>query len=319
MGTIASKQAYLLETKNLLRSALESKGVTVPEDAPFRSYAALLEGMGGMTDAETKELEAALDALIRETEESWQEQLSGMTLAEKISFCEICKGYILQAIADKGVTVPEEQPLRTISALIDQIETGGGSSGVANGFTVNFFNDKKELFESHSTTAGYNIDKPLSVLPQYWADDAGNEVSYPFTCAEAGQVFNHYAVMEDVLHALYEYYDMDETLYPYVYVYVNNSSSNIECRVMFGQDLTFQSASTPWVKVTNGRCFRYTSGYTVPITTLSALLTELKAVTKPSMSYNYVSPDIYSYTYIFSNQNIGEKDGFNTCIYVQIE
>lgn len=42
MGTTAEKLAYLAETKSLIKAALETAGVTVPEGATFRDYATLI-------------------------------------------------------------------------------------------------------------------------------------------------------------------------------------------------------------------------------------------------------------------------------------
>lgn len=39
---IADKLNYLLETKELIKAAIEAKGVTVPDDATFRDYATLI-------------------------------------------------------------------------------------------------------------------------------------------------------------------------------------------------------------------------------------------------------------------------------------
>ena len=38
MGTVAEKLAYLWQTKNQIREAIEAKGVSLPEETPFREY-----------------------------------------------------------------------------------------------------------------------------------------------------------------------------------------------------------------------------------------------------------------------------------------
>ena len=40
--SIADKLSYLLETKALIKAAIEAKGVTVPDNATFRDYANLI-------------------------------------------------------------------------------------------------------------------------------------------------------------------------------------------------------------------------------------------------------------------------------------
>lgn len=47
MGTIADKLAHLAETKGLIRAAITSKGVEVPENATFRDYGSLIESISG--------------------------------------------------------------------------------------------------------------------------------------------------------------------------------------------------------------------------------------------------------------------------------
>ena len=45
MGTTADKLTYLSGTKDAIKAALEAKGVTMPPDATFRSYASFIQGL----------------------------------------------------------------------------------------------------------------------------------------------------------------------------------------------------------------------------------------------------------------------------------
>ena len=45
MGITADKLTYLSGTKDAIKAALEAKGVTVPPDATFRSYASFIQGL----------------------------------------------------------------------------------------------------------------------------------------------------------------------------------------------------------------------------------------------------------------------------------
>lgn len=45
MGTVSDKLAYLSETKDAIKAAIKGQGVTVPDDAIFRSYAELVESI----------------------------------------------------------------------------------------------------------------------------------------------------------------------------------------------------------------------------------------------------------------------------------
>lgn len=47
MGTVQDKLTYLNDTKEQIKAAIESKGVEVPANTPFRGYAALVESIVG--------------------------------------------------------------------------------------------------------------------------------------------------------------------------------------------------------------------------------------------------------------------------------
>lgn len=47
MSTVQDKLTYLNDTKDHIKAAIESKGVSVPADTPFRGYAALVESISG--------------------------------------------------------------------------------------------------------------------------------------------------------------------------------------------------------------------------------------------------------------------------------
>ena len=45
MGTISDKLAYLAESKEQIRQAIEEMGVSVPSNTPFRQYGEKIEGI----------------------------------------------------------------------------------------------------------------------------------------------------------------------------------------------------------------------------------------------------------------------------------
>lgn len=66
-NTTADKLNYLIATKEAIKQAIVDKGVTVPQDATFRSYATLIgtiSGGGGGEDLDTEIAE--LEAIIAE-------------------------------------------------------------------------------------------------------------------------------------------------------------------------------------------------------------------------------------------------------------
>jgi hypothetical protein len=87
---------------------------------------ALRGRLGGLTDAELAEINAELDKLLSETDPEWTAKLAAMGIAAKIRFLQLCRGDILNSIENKGVTIPDAPPFRTIAGLIEQIGTGGG-------------------------------------------------------------------------------------------------------------------------------------------------------------------------------------------------
>ena len=74
-------------------------------------------------DAFKEEVDTEFDTLICETDEEWIDKLNGYTTAGKIRFLIMNKGTILNSILNKGVTVPDNTPFRSIATLIDQIKT----------------------------------------------------------------------------------------------------------------------------------------------------------------------------------------------------
>lgn len=50
MSTVQDKLTYLSDTKEHIKAAIESKGVSVPADTPFREYAELVESISGGGD-----------------------------------------------------------------------------------------------------------------------------------------------------------------------------------------------------------------------------------------------------------------------------
>ena len=52
MGTVAEKLSYLLETKSLIKDAIEAKGVGVQDGVPFRQYADLILQILNTTESE---------------------------------------------------------------------------------------------------------------------------------------------------------------------------------------------------------------------------------------------------------------------------
>lgn len=81
---------------------------------------------GALSNVERAEILAELDKLLQETDPEWLAKLGSMSIAGKLRYLQLCRGNILNAIKNKGVEIPDPQPFRTISALIDRIGGQGG-------------------------------------------------------------------------------------------------------------------------------------------------------------------------------------------------
>ncbi len=67
MGSLKAKEDYLKETKALMRSILESHGVTITDDTPFRAYAAGINEAvtnSGSTEGELATVKAKLAGVL---------------------------------------------------------------------------------------------------------------------------------------------------------------------------------------------------------------------------------------------------------------
>lgn len=71
MGTTADKLSYLIETKNAIRDAITSMGVTIDDNTPFRDYASKILEISSDATA------TANDILLDKTAYSQGEKLTG--------------------------------------------------------------------------------------------------------------------------------------------------------------------------------------------------------------------------------------------------
>ena len=110
MGTIAEKLYYLWGTRQQIKEAIESKGVTVHPTTPFREYAELiLRIYGNRTDHELPSTEPG-----------------DGTVVGKLKYLEDTKDLIRQALELQGVTVPADATFRDYANLVYNIADTGG-------------------------------------------------------------------------------------------------------------------------------------------------------------------------------------------------
>lgn len=155
--SIVQKVRFLQFFTKAILDAISDQGVEVPETQPYRTIHGLIDQIK-VGNLEAAEIEAELENLLSETDETTLESLDGMTIAEKIVFAQTCKSSILEAIANKGVTVPDVQPLSTVGNLIGKIESGGGGiSATANASCINIMSVFAVPTQVDATTVAVNL------------------------------------------------------------------------------------------------------------------------------------------------------------------
>lgn len=161
--SVAERLNHAISYKWFIEQAISEKGVEIPDVQPMRSIDELIRQIkqGNLTDEELAEINAVLDEVISETDEAMQETLSGMSIVEKVHFISLCKSSILGAIKDKGVEVPEVQPLRTIGALIEQIGQGVKLAGYLYGHVA-----KEGATPTHTINGVGYVGAVLPQLPE---------------------------------------------------------------------------------------------------------------------------------------------------------
>lgn len=111
-------------------------GIVKTDNKHYTSIAERIRALRGVTDttkpaemptaldAFKAEVEEALDLLLCENDTDKIEELADYTILAKVRLAALYKCNILNSIAEKGVTIPESPPMRTIASLVDQIEQG---------------------------------------------------------------------------------------------------------------------------------------------------------------------------------------------------
>ena len=87
MGTITEKLSYLLETKSLIKDAIEAKGVGVQEHIPFRQYADLILQILNQTESEYFERPCIVGQLQEKVYEKFCIVLSDTVIAVETPPC----------------------------------------------------------------------------------------------------------------------------------------------------------------------------------------------------------------------------------------
>ena len=151
MGTIADKLAYLVETKNQIKAAIEAKGVTIPEGATFRDYVGLIEGISGGS-------EPATYTLITED----GQEVTAVEVGEETVFTatekDIREGTV--AATASGVT--------TGTAVIPAYHTTDGMVKILAGgtMTVNMYTDKCQYTKLQALICAFNTSLDDSVATE---------------------------------------------------------------------------------------------------------------------------------------------------------
>lgn len=151
MGTIAEKLAYLGETKSQIKAAIEAKGVTVPEGATFRDYAALIGGISGSSEPATYTLF---------TQDG--QQITAVEIDEEVVFTatenDIRAGTVA-ATASGVVTGTKEIP--SYYTTEGAVKIASGSS-----LTISMYSDRCQYTKLQAMVCAYNTSMDDSVATE---------------------------------------------------------------------------------------------------------------------------------------------------------
>ena len=188
-----------------------------------------------------------------------------MSIQTELTRITNAKAAIKTAIEGKGVTVPDGTLLDGMAALIDSIESGGGSFDLSN-FLQNITDVISFSFTPIRDEASYQIDKPsTNSIPRMgfvYADDIS------------------YAYNKSIL-CFWLYTAVD----PYTDV---SSGANLQAHIYTSNESTIGARLKNAVLITNGNtvgCLSSTSTLT-HITIKSQTLANNKAIFKAGIQYN---------------------------------
>lgn len=104
----------------------------------------------------------------------------------------------------------------------------GGSGGMKNGYNVSFYDEDNQLFALFSIKQGEAINPPI-FESSGWQDVDGVNIAFPYTPTND---IGLYPVSATLAEQLYNFYNVDSTAYPYVYItYVDGQWT---LRIVFG-------------------------------------------------------------------------------------
>lgn len=146
----------------------------------------------------------------------------------------------LKTLCDLGDAIREvtgDSTLRKPKEIIAKVKTLIG--GVSGGYVVSFYDENEEMLAVHSIKQGNSTNAPNYTCKK-WIDTDGNVITFPYTPTEGICFYaNSDETFDDVL---YEFYDIDKAVYPYVCIVLGGTYNN-SCDIFFGKTISTNSTS----------------------------------------------------------------------------
>lgn len=146
----------------------------------------------------------------------------------------------VKTLCDLGNAIREasgDSTLRKPSEMIAKVKTLIG--GVSGGYVVSFYDENEEMLAVHSIKQGHSTNAPNYTCKK-WIDTDGNVITFPYTPTEGICFYaNSDETFDDVL---YEFYDIDKAVYPYVCIVLGGTYNN-SCDIFFGKTISTNSTS----------------------------------------------------------------------------
>ena len=120
-----------------------------------------------------------------------------------------------------------------LGSVTVEVASGGSLEGLENGYDVMFYDDDGEGLALYSIKQGNSINPPVYSCKS-WQTEDGTDIAFPYTPMGDISIFaNNNTYAKD----LYDYYGVDESVYPYVAISITKSSSSYYYCIKFGKSI----------------------------------------------------------------------------------
>ena len=148
------------------------------------------------------------------------------------------RGNTLEAFANEARRINGTTDHLTTDQMIEIFkQAGGGMDGLENGYDVMFYDENNEGLAFYSIKQGHTINPPVYECKK-WVLENGDSVFFPLIPSGDMVVF---ANNDSMVSGLYEHYNVDKVLYPYVLMYI---TSGRYLGITFAETIELQGTTT---------------------------------------------------------------------------